>query len=156
MDGELWEKGSSEWCWTEVHPALISHIQDFHGLEKECRYDGYTKTSETIKSFWEIVHTMTEDERKRLLKFCTGSDRVPIKGLGSMLFVVARNGDDSDMYVCVTTCHGMHVPQFVCFRCLCACAAHTPPRLAARTQAEILETVQQRKPLVNTRRCVPH
>mmetsp|Transcript_49225 Transcript_49225/g.80977 ORF Transcript_49225/g.80977 Transcript_49225/m.80977 type:complete len:734 (+) Transcript_49225:42-2243(+) len=86
---------------------------DFHGLEKECRYDGYTKTSETIKSFWEIVHTMTEDERKRLLKFCTGSDRVPIKGLGSMLFVVARNGDDSDMLPTAHTCFNhLMLPEY--------------------------------------------
>ena len=32
--------------------------------------------------------------QKRFLFFCTGSDRVPIKGLGNLTFVVSKNGSD--------------------------------------------------------------
>eukprot|EP00961_Rhodomonas_salina_P109677 1476149-Rhodomonas_salina.10 len=35
---------------------------------------------------------MSLEEKKKLLFFCTGSDRSPIKGLGSMTFVISRNG----------------------------------------------------------------
>eukprot|EP00667_Euglena_gracilis_P004148 EG_transcript_4168 len=81
-----------------------SPVLDFYGLEKQCRYDGYTKDSAVIRHFWEIVHALDEADRKKLLRFSTGSDRVPIKGLGSMLFVIVRNGDDSEMLPTSHTC----------------------------------------------------
>ena len=37
---------------------------------------------------------MTEEEKKSLLVFTTGSDKVPVGGLGKLQFVVARNGPD--------------------------------------------------------------
>jgi len=77
---------------------------DFQGLERECRYDGFTKDSPTVRNFWAVVHGMDEAEGKRLLRFCTGSDRVPIRGLASLPFVLARNGDDSDMLPTAHTC----------------------------------------------------
>ena len=40
----------------------------------------------------QIVHGLTEEEKRNLLSFVTGSDRVPVKGLGSLPFVIARNG----------------------------------------------------------------
>eukprot|EP00668_Euglena_longa_P015563 GGOE01019661.1.p1 GENE.GGOE01019661.1~~GGOE01019661.1.p1 ORF type:complete len:750 (-),score=242.83 GGOE01019661.1:27-2246(-) len=81
-----------------------SPVLDFDGLEKQCRYDGFTKDSPIIRQFWEIVHAMSEVEQKKLLRFCTGSDRVPIKGLASILFVIVRNGDDSEMLPTSHTC----------------------------------------------------
>jgi ubiquitin-protein ligase E3 A len=39
---------------------------------------------------------MTIEEKKKLLMFCTGSDRVPIRGLSNLVFVISRNGPDSD------------------------------------------------------------
>jgi HECT-domain (ubiquitin-transferase) len=50
------------------------------------------------RAFWEIVHEFTDEEKKKLLFFATGSDRVPIGGLSKLQFVIAKNGGDSDRY----------------------------------------------------------
>lgn len=55
---------------------------DFDALEKATKYaDGYTKNSKIIKWFWEILKEYSTDDKKKFLAFCTGSDRVPIKGM---------------------------------------------------------------------------
>ena len=38
------------------------------------------------------MHEFSEEEKKKFLFFCTGSDRVPIQGLRSLKFVISRNG----------------------------------------------------------------
>jgi ubiquitin-protein ligase E3 A len=49
---------------------------DFAALEAvTSTEDGYTKDHPLIKAFWEIVHEMPLHDKKRLLFFCTGSDR---------------------------------------------------------------------------------
>jgi ubiquitin-protein ligase E3 A len=45
-------------------------------IEKNTQYDGFESTSEVIKQFWEIVHAMPEEEKRQLLFFTTGSERV--------------------------------------------------------------------------------
>ena len=42
--------------------------------------------------------------QKRFLFFCTGSDRVPIKGLGNLNFVISRNGTDESRLPSAHTC----------------------------------------------------
>jgi hypothetical protein len=42
--------------------------------------------------------------QKRLLFFATGSDRVPIKGLANLPFVISRNGSDSSRLPTAHTC----------------------------------------------------
>jgi hypothetical protein len=50
---------------------------DFDALETSTVYDGgWTKESDIIKYFWEIVHSFSYEEKKKLLFFATGSDRV--------------------------------------------------------------------------------
>ena len=48
-----------------------------------------------VRNFWEIVHEFTDDQKKLLLRFATGSDRVPIGGLSKLKLIIARNGPDS-------------------------------------------------------------
>ena len=46
---------------------------------------------------WEVVRSaLTLEEKKRFLKFFTGSDRAPIGGLGALRCVVQRDGTDSN------------------------------------------------------------
>ena len=67
---------------------------DFIALQKATRYEGYTDQSETVRTFWKIVHTrLTDTEKRRLLYFVTASPRAPINGLGSVPFVIAKDGD---------------------------------------------------------------
>eukprot|EP00029_Vermamoeba_vermiformis_P000446 TRINITY_DN1050_c0_g2_i1.p1 TRINITY_DN1050_c0_g2~~TRINITY_DN1050_c0_g2_i1.p1 ORF type:complete len:725 (-),score=207.85 TRINITY_DN1050_c0_g2_i1:153-2327(-) len=79
---------------------------DFEALEREgTLYDnGFTPEHQTVKDFWEIVHSFTLEQKKRLLFFTTGSDRAPIGGLSKLKLILARNGPDSDRLPTSHTC----------------------------------------------------
>jgi hypothetical protein len=69
-------------------------------LEEATEYDGgYTSDSPIIRNFWEIVHKMPLESKRKLLQFATGSDRVPVGGLSKLKLIIARNGPDSDRYM---------------------------------------------------------
>ncbi|OAC97865.1 hypothetical protein MUCCIDRAFT_115941 [Mucor lusitanicus CBS 277.49] len=81
---------------------------DFDALEASTVYDGgWTKDSDIIKYFWEIVHSFSYEEKKKLLFFATGSDRAPIGGLSKLQFVIAKNGGDSDRLPTSHTCYNV-------------------------------------------------
>ena len=70
---------------------------DFFELEKACEYDGdFTAESQTILDFWAIVHDFSEEQKRKLLQFTTGSDRVPVGGLSKLKLIIAKNGPDTD------------------------------------------------------------
>jgi ubiquitin-protein ligase E3 A len=54
----------------------------------------------------QVVHSLDEPQRRRLLFFITGSDRVPIKGLAHLTppFVITPNGGHSDRLPTAHTC----------------------------------------------------
>jgi len=77
---------------------------NFNDLERTVIYDnGYDRNHPTIKFFWSVVHSLTGDEKKRLLSFSTGSDRAPIGGLGRLQFVITQS-PDSDRLPTAHTC----------------------------------------------------
>lgn len=51
---------------------------DFHELKRVCRYEEYTKDSETIKQFWEVLLEFDEEEKKN---FC----RLSLDAIGHLL-----------------------------------------------------------------------
>jgi len=54
---------------------------DVTDLRENTKYsDGYSDGHECIKIFWKIVGTMTEEEKKLLLKFVTCCTRAPLFG----------------------------------------------------------------------------
>ncbi|XP_022814301.1 ubiquitin-protein ligase E3A-like [Spodoptera litura] len=78
---------------------------DFSELEKSAEYDGgYTVESQTIKDFWSVVHSLSLDDKRKLLEFTTGSNRVPVGGFSHLKFVIARNGPDCDRLPTSHTC----------------------------------------------------
>lgn len=87
---------------------------DFEALEKNAQYDGgFSSEHPTIKLFWKVVHTLSEDEKRLLLHFVTSTDRAPIGGLGKMKFVVVRNGPDSDQLPTSHTCfNALMLPEY--------------------------------------------
>ena len=61
---------------------------DFEELQRTTEYDsGFTKSSQTIIDFWEVVHGLSDDEKRSLLQFSTGSDRAPVGGLAKLKMV---------------------------------------------------------------------
>ncbi|XP_022905557.1 ubiquitin-protein ligase E3A [Onthophagus taurus] len=78
---------------------------NFNSLEQATEYDGgYTSDSPIIKHFWSVVHAFSIEEKRKLLQFTTGSDRVPIGGLSKLKLVIAKNGPDSDRLPTAHTC----------------------------------------------------
>ncbi|XP_033105592.1 ubiquitin-protein ligase E3A-like [Anneissia japonica] len=78
---------------------------DFKALEACTTYeDGFTRYHRTIKAFWSVVHSLNQNQKKKLLNFITGSDRVPVKGLSSLPIVIQRHGPDSDRLPTAMTC----------------------------------------------------
>jgi ubiquitin-protein ligase E3 A len=78
---------------------------DFEALEASTTYDGgFTRNSPIIRWFWEIVHEMTTEQKRQLLSFSTGSDRIPVGGLSKLKFIIAKNGTDSDRLPTAHTC----------------------------------------------------
>ena len=78
---------------------------DMHELEIAASYEGgYSSTHPTIRSFWNVVHSLDATQQRQLLAFVTGSDRVPIKGLATLSFCIQRAGPDSDRLPTAHTC----------------------------------------------------
>lgn len=46
--------------------------------------------------FWELVHEFDLEEKRKLLQFTTGSDRVPVGGLSKLKLIITRHGGDTD------------------------------------------------------------
>ncbi|KAH3713647.1 ubiquitin-protein ligase E3A-like [Dreissena polymorpha] len=82
-----------------------SEDYDFVALENACDYDGgFDKNSQTIRDFWEAVHSFTDAQKRQLVQFTTGTDRVPVGGLSKLKLIIARNGPDSDRLPTAHTC----------------------------------------------------
>ena len=81
-----------------------NQILDFHELKRVCKYEEYTKDSETIKYFWEILLEFNEEEKKKFLSFVTGCDRAPIDGLGSLPITISNGGTDIEQLPSAHTC----------------------------------------------------
>ncbi|KAF9925187.1 putative E3 ubiquitin-protein ligase HTD2 [Linnemannia zychae] len=101
---------------------------DFHALEQITQYEGgFHAKSRIIRWFWEIVHAYEDKDKKRLLFFATGSDRVPIGGLGHLSFTISKNGPDS-----------MRLPtSHTCYNTLMLCAYSSKERLQERLMTAI-------------------
>jgi len=92
--------------WEELELLICgSPNLDFEALEQATHYDdGFSEDTPVIKNFWSVVHEMSVEDKKKLLFFATGSDRVPIKGLGSLNFTISKAGPDSDTLPTSHTC----------------------------------------------------
>ena len=54
-------------------------------------YEGYSERDELIQWFWDIMKNEFDiNQKKRLLLFTTGSDRIPIGGIKEMTFKITR------------------------------------------------------------------
>ncbi|KAI8582927.1 hypothetical protein K450DRAFT_225503 [Umbelopsis ramanniana AG] len=78
---------------------------DMHELESAAEYDdGYDSNHVVIRNFWSIVHELSPQQKRHLLLFVTASDRIPVGGLKELMFVIQRNGPDSDRLPTALTC----------------------------------------------------
>lgn len=79
---------------------------DFSALRDSARYEEpYSANNATVRWMWEVVlDELNEEEKRNFLAFVTGSDRAPIRGLGSEVITISRAGPDSDQLPSAHTC----------------------------------------------------
>jgi len=78
---------------------------DFNELESSTEYDGgFSRQTPCVGWFWEAVHSMALEDKRKLLQFTTGSDRIPVGGLAKLKLIIAKNGPDSDRLPSAHTC----------------------------------------------------
>ncbi|EWC46383.1 hypothetical protein DRE_04326 [Drechslerella stenobrocha 248] len=102
------------------NPMTLRHLVegskdiDIAALEAAAKYDdGYHPNHRCVKDFWAIVRTYDNDQRRALLEFVTASDRVPVSGISSVMFVIQRNGGDSERVPTSLTCFGrLLLPEY--------------------------------------------
>lgn len=111
--------------------AVGSKELDFTELRRSARYeDGFEENSKEIQWLWEAVESFSPEEQKKFLQFATGSDRAPIRGLGSLDFVVSCAGADSDRLPSAHTCFNhLLVPRY-----------SSKAKLASKLRAAIAES----------------
>ncbi|KAL4089713.1 hypothetical protein QTP88_024689 [Uroleucon formosanum] len=93
--------------WPEELEQIVcgSKVFDMSELEETTLYEGgYHKETQVIKNFWDFAHALPRVSQQKLLQFTTGSDRVPVGGLGKLKLTITRNGSDSDRLPTAHTC----------------------------------------------------
>lgn len=87
---------------------------DFNELKKTTRYDdGYSEKSTTIQHFWNILlNDFDENEKKNFLKFLTGSDRSPLRGLSDIKLTISRHGESDHLPSAHTCFNHLLLPDY--------------------------------------------
>jgi len=78
---------------------------DFLQLREGAQYqDGFAADDAAVGFFWEVLNEFDEMEKKKFLKFVTGSDRCPIDGLAQLKLTISRNTDEDSRLPSAHTC----------------------------------------------------
>ncbi|EDX08786.1 probable E3 ubiquitin-protein ligase HERC4 isoform X2 [Drosophila simulans] len=86
---------------------------DWQALQDSCEYrEGYTSGDDTIKWFWEVIHDMSEAEKKNFLLFLTGSDRIPIQGMKALKLTIQPTPDERFLPVAHTCFNLLDLPRY--------------------------------------------
>lgn len=99
----------------ELQAMVIGNDQyDFLELEKNTTYkDEYHRYHTTIKFFWEVFLDLSLEEKKKFLLFLTGSDRIPITGMGSVkLIIQPTKGGEEYLPVAHTCFNILDLPKY--------------------------------------------
>ncbi|KAL3468821.1 hypothetical protein BJX99DRAFT_101044 [Aspergillus californicus] len=100
----------------EALKTVVEGIQeiDIGQLERHARYEGgFYSSHQTIQDFWGIAHKFTAKQKAQLLEFVTASDRVPVNGIASIMFVIQKNGVGDARLPTSLTCFGrLLLPEY--------------------------------------------
>lgn len=101
-----------------IKPEMISFLQpnelekiivgtnsiDVQTIKKFTILNGYDAKDLVIKHFWDIFDDYSFENKKKLLQFVTGNDRIPVNGAERLKFVIMKNGCDTDRLPSSQTC----------------------------------------------------
>ncbi|XP_015840693.1 probable E3 ubiquitin-protein ligase HERC4 isoform X2 [Tribolium castaneum] len=86
---------------------------DWHALEEVAEYkNGYTSSDKTIRWFWEVIHEMPLEDKKKFLLFLTGSDRIPLQGMKAIKIIIQPTTDDKYLPVAHTCFNLLDLPRY--------------------------------------------
>lgn len=86
---------------------------DIEALQKATTYNHYTANSPVVRWFWEVVKAYPQEKQKLLLEFVTASNRVPVNGAESLVFVIERSDSETSALPGSSTCFGtLRLPEY--------------------------------------------
>jgi len=101
---------------------LISGLPeiDIDDLAANTEYVGYSPSSLVIQWFWAIARSLNQEDRARLLQFCTGTSRVPLEGFnalqgisGPQRFQIHRASHEQQRLISAHTCFNqLDLPEY--------------------------------------------
>lgn len=81
---------------------------DIGTLKTVTRYQNFTtedpESELVVRWFWKWAENLEEEKQKKLLRFITGSDRIPATGISNMNFKITFSGPDCDRFPVSHTC----------------------------------------------------
>lgn len=92
------DEATKMFVWQELKQLICgSDDLDMHELERGARYDSnYSAEHPTVRLLWEVVHSFDDEQKRRFLRFATGSDRAPIGGLYNIRLVIVWQAWSAD------------------------------------------------------------
>ncbi|ELQ75205.1 E3 ubiquitin protein ligase, partial [Trachipleistophora hominis] len=81
-----------------------SNVINVSLLKKTAVYSGFTEDSHIVKTFWKIFEEYSLEDKKKLLMFITGNERVPVTCTENWKLIIVRNGCDTDRLPSSQTC----------------------------------------------------
>ncbi|KAL2870441.1 HECT domain protein [Aspergillus lucknowensis] len=100
----------------EALKTVVEGIQeiDIAQLERHARYEGgFGPEHRVIRDFWNIAGGFSTGKKAQLLEFVTASDRVPVNGIESIMFVIQKNGVGDARLPTSLTCFGrLLLPEY--------------------------------------------
>ncbi|CDW52534.1 E3 ubiquitin protein ligase HERC4 [Trichuris trichiura] len=108
--------GNEHYDWYEFEKVIEAATDpELYHLTIYCtEYRGeYWRDHPTIKIFWEVFHSLTNEQKKKFLLFLTGSDRIPFLGMSQIKMIIQPTGGGSDYYPVAHTCFNLlDLPKF--------------------------------------------
>ncbi|KAJ5173094.1 hypothetical protein N7492_005687 [Penicillium capsulatum] len=100
----------------EALKTVVEGLQeiDVDELQNHARYEGgFGPKHRVIRDFWDIVRRFPAEKKAQLLEFVTASDRVPVNGISSIMFVIQKNGVGDLRLPTSLTCFGrLLLPEY--------------------------------------------
>lgn len=86
---------------------------DWEALENSAEYkNGFKSGDPVIRWFWEVLHELPLDEKKKFLLFLTGSDRCPVQGMKAIKIIIQPATDDRYLPVAHTCFNLLDLPRY--------------------------------------------
>lgn len=88
-------------------------VLEWRQLKKNAQYsDGYTPESRAVVWFWEVFDDLSEEDKRKFLKFSTGTDRAPFGGLNNVSIVIQRIESSGQLPVSHTCFNVFVLPDY--------------------------------------------